>query len=421
MGRPAYDEPVLQLATDLQLRWTREAEQIVRNHFMKIQFSPQGCAESVRVPGFISAQVNMHWGMGSSLRDVGNQLLFGLLRRQMVVWDSSTFIDPGGFGACVHRRFWLESCFFKNFSACQSAYEHGLMGKPALTIPNTGGLSSEVARNSSWFLRQSQVIWDELLASGAISYHSCGGKAVLLEGELVRRFLSGAGADFEHAQRLSMLRSLLLRVAFRPNDALEQQTGELVAASRLGSLRERGPMVALHVRRTDKKMDFRGKGVESHLAESGTGHSVGNFQRLIGWLERTAGPASSFFLMSDDPRTFQKPVYETLESFFMHSAIPRSQSFTSASELLLLDDAALDAGHETWPHKEKLYRDVLAEAFAVGRYADYIVGCGSAGITQLIAQLIGGRVGVDPNLVGLWEDDHILEQFVSLSASTMDL
>jgi len=329
------------------------------------------------------------------------------------VGHNSTFIDPGGFGACAEGRFWVESCYFQPFSGCQEAYERGLMGQPAQSLPNTGGLSLEVAMNSSWFLQQSQGLWDELLAKRAVSYHFCG--AAVLQGEAVESFLRRAGPSFEHAQRLSMLRSLLLRVAFRPNEALQERTGELVAAARLPSLHERGPMLALHVRRTDKRKDFRGRSVAASLSKVGTGQSVSSFRSLVGWLEREAGAAASFFLMSDDPRTFREEVYEALKGFFADGSIPRAQSsFVSAGSVSRLDGEALDAGHETWQHKRELYRDVLAEALAAGRYASHVVGCGSAGITQLIAQLIGGRVGVDPNLVGLWEDDPVTERFVRL-------
>merc|ERR1712194_937296 len=101
-------------------------------------------------------------------------------------------------------------------------------------------------------------------------------------------------------------------------------------------------------------------------------------------------------------------VLEHLTRCFSNPSVVRLQSdFISTGSVSTLSVEALNAGHEAWSDRRKLYFDAIAEVFAVSRYASYLVGCGSAGLSQLIAQLIGGRVGLDPNLISLWEDDTV--------------
>jgi len=402
---------VVKLAGDVQVRWNPTAEEIFHKYHARLQFPEDGCVAVGRADGFIAANVDMHWGMGSVMRDVSNQLLFGLLMRRTLVWSNNTFIDPGDFGACARGQFWLEACFFQKFSSCQYEYESGRMGKATHVIPNTGGDSARVARDSSWFLEQSQYIWDEMLETGSITFHTCTGQQ-LSRAQDVRKLLDSAGPAFEHSQRLSVFRSLMLRVTFRPNSLLEKHVQELTASARLGASKDSkfGLMIAVHMRRTDKIKDYRGRKVPSMLEESGTKTSVQGLCNKIHWLESTVGSVSSFFFMSDDPRSFKDGVLEHLTRCFSNPSVVRMQSeFIRTGSVSTLSMEALSAGHETWGNKSKLYLDALAEVFAASQHASYIVGCGSAGLSQLTAQLIGGRVGLDPNLISLWEDDAIAE------------
>merc|ERR1712048_994209 len=71
------------------------------------------------------------------------------------------------------------------------------------------------------------------------------------------------------------------------------------------------------------------------------------------------------------------------------------------------DENLLNEGSEVWGNRYASGLQVLAESFAAAKRAHYVVGCGSSGVTQLVAQLIAGNVHMDPNRLGLWEDDHV--------------
>merc|ERR1712216_123717 len=79
--------------------------------------------------------------------------------------------------------------------------------------------------------------------------------------------------------------------------------------------------------------------------------------------------------------------------------------------LASFDDEKLDQGHERWSKKPELYLQVLAEVYAAAEWSQYVVGCGSSGVSQLLAQLLGARFGMDPNVLGLWEDDPLSVRF----------
>merc|ERR1712187_971452 len=120
---------------------------------------------------------------------------------------------------------------------------------------------------------------------------------------------------------------------------------------------------------------MRGRTADSVLTEHHTQGSARGLCKSISQLERIAGSVSSYFFMSDDPRSFQSVVYNAVAACFRNSSVVRTQSdVISEGTAQKLNAEALDAGHETWPNRRRLYFDALSEAFAVSRYANYIVG-----------------------------------------------
>ena len=51
------------------------------------------------------------------------------------------------------------------------------------------------------------------------------------------------------------------------------------------------------------------------------------------------------------------------------------------------------------------YESVIVDAMAAGLRADYLIGMGCSGVSQLIAQWIGSRVRTEGNALSLWQED----------------
>jgi len=67
----------------------------------------------------------------------------------------------------------------------------------------------------------------------------------------------------------------------------------------------------------------------------------------------------------------------------------------------------LQGGHVALPHEvlKKMNRNLLLDILWAADQASYVVGNGRSGVSQAIAQLLGARFKMDPNFLGLWEDD----------------
>ena len=58
----------------------------------------------------------------------------------------------------------------------------------------------------------------------------------------------------------------------------------------------------------------------------------------------------------------------------------------------------------------------LAEVFAAAKHSSYVLGSGSSGVGQIIAQNIAARTGVDPNEFGIWTEDWLATVMPELAA-----
>mmetsp|Transcript_62035 Transcript_62035/g.166009 ORF Transcript_62035/g.166009 Transcript_62035/m.166009 type:complete len:234 (-) Transcript_62035:148-849(-) len=175
-----------------------------------------------------------------------------------------------------------------------------------------------------------------------------------------------------------------------------------------------GPLTVVHIRRTDKAKDFIGGSQSEQERASFAEASAGNIaaslktfsNTLLPWVEGTKGPISSLFVMSDDWHAFEPEALSSLTRGMKTQ--PSNVLFDNRSrQLEPQDEKTLQMGNEAWGNKAATGMYILAASYALGKWADNIVGCGSSGVTQLVAQLTGGRLGVDPNSVGMWEDDSV--------------
>lgn len=400
-GFDAKSDAPFEAAQSDWISWTDDAVVIFEQWWRSVQFPPGGCQAGAKKNGFIEARIDMDWGVTSVMRDVVDQLLYGLLTDRFVVF--STFVEQHARVAMADYRTcsagnhpWLEQCFFKTLVGCTDDYLGGLLGigeQVERRVP-------KITEDTVWFLQRTDPLWEVLLKEKAVKlHHHAEGKLHIQQ---------------QHAERLAMLRSLMLHVAFQPNDRLEQAIAQVQHRAGLSTLNGPGPRLAVHIRRTDKINDFtkddQQSGVSKRIYQNETSQglvkslsTVSNI--LLPWIDHATSPISAVFLMSDDWRMFQPLLTNELRKNLKNTSAqvvfdPSSAKFTPR------DVTLLNQGHEAWGHRAETSLQVLAESYAAARWADYIVGCGSSGVTQLIAQLMSGVAHMDPNSLGLWEDDR---------------
>jgi len=408
------------------LTWTPKAEAIFAKHYRDVHFPPEGCEARAARKGFVSARTDMEWGVTSVIRDVEDQLLYGLLQGKFVAFSNSVVDDKNVKDAmkqyhqqCPGKGIWMEDCYFEPLTGCTADFLARRLPLPSEQLDRrTFKITSEPA----WFLERSQHIWDEMVAAGAVKWHKTGREERQLDTtpapssfasllELAESEFNPGPMQFEAAQRLGMFRALLLKVAFRPNRALREAIKGVERRTQLPEVASNGPVTLIHIRRTDKYRDFVGgkqSAEEREAFDDGSlSDSLGTFAgALLPWLEGTKGPITSMFIMSDDWHVFSPEALRVLTRRL--KATPEYIMFDPESSKLEPKDAeTLHMGNEAWGHKAELGMYILASTFAMGKWAADVVGCGSSGVTQLAAQLIGGRLGVDPNSLGMWEDDKL--------------
>lgn len=415
------------------LTWnTTKAEAIFRRHWERIQFLGRSCAERFQ-KGFMFG-CTPHWGIGSGLRDVQDQLLFGFLEGRVVIFQPHRE-KPYSFGICAGIDLWMEGCFFQSTTGCASEFELW-WNTPRLldfswwwrTTPQSSCLVPQIT-DSAWFLKKSQPLWDELRRADAVRWlRALGDEATE---EVSEQHVSH---ELQHMGRLAMLRALMLRVAFGLTASL-QNAVEAVRARADITTAGSGPRVAIHIRRTDKPKDFfkplrditglqpsereptdglENVHIETYelnpLAHDYVPRTLSTISTLLlPWFQQTVGTPAEIFAISDDDRLLGSAAGQVLLGRLQPTETARIVlHFDNASARLRPQELTLSiAGHLAWGNRAENAMQALAECWAAGSWADYVIGSGTSGMTQLIAELIGGRLGIDPNVISLWEDDRV--------------
>mmetsp|Transcript_55386 Transcript_55386/g.121080 ORF Transcript_55386/g.121080 Transcript_55386/m.121080 type:complete len:498 (+) Transcript_55386:105-1598(+) len=198
----------------------------------------------------------------------------------------------------------------------------------------------------------------------------------------------------------SVLRALLFASSFKLVPDVKKSLDEVRAQREHLPM----PMLVVHIRRTDKKNDFAQLMKQESAAT--LDHTLFIIVRLIKAVERLSGkPFGSLFVISDDPRiASDKAAHDILSGAGANAPV------VFVSEASNDKDAAnlmLQGGHVALPHEvlKKMNRNLLLDILWAADQASYVVGNGRSGVSQAIAQLLGARFKMDPNFLGLWEDD----------------
>jgi len=165
-------------------------------------------------------------------------------------------------------------------------------------------------------------------------------------------------------------------------------------------------MAIIHVRRSDKRDD---NGTYfSWLSDSLGFYSTAPLATLVRYAEAyLKRPFKSVMLMSDSTAILGSRRTLYAQSFQRGAWV---HDFTvNLLGAFYHDHAALNdqAGHLAIPHSHRIEstQRMLVEVFTAGTLGAYLLGSGSCGVSQMIAQVIAVKYHMDPSSIALWEED----------------
>mmetsp|Transcript_81143 Transcript_81143/g.169457 ORF Transcript_81143/g.169457 Transcript_81143/m.169457 type:complete len:446 (+) Transcript_81143:1259-2596(+) len=207
--------------------------------------------------------------------------------------------------------------------------------------------------------------------------------------------------------RMAVFRALLFDVIFKPTPLLQAKINQVMQERASAP----GPMLIVHARRTDKNQD--GAKLMKQEASHDTKHTLFIITRLIKAAERLSKQSfGTLFVISDDPKLVLDKNTATILS---HAGAKKPVVLVSRAGVDHIDQAQLaKGGHWTLKPEDRKNMNLALVAdimWAAGR-ASYVVGNGKSGVSQAAAQLIGARLKMDPNYLGLFEDDTTLLECV---------
>eukprot|EP00937_MAST-01D_sp_MAST-1D-sp2_P001536 g1536.t1 len=262
-------------------------------------------------------------------------------------------------------------------------------------VPNTGLLFPE------W-------LWDELVREGIVKLDL--GPAFASRVRPANRAMLAqlASPELATSMKVSMLRSLLVGVAFTFRQHMRQ-----MARTMLESQGYAPPMLAIHMRRTDKGLE------DPFYAAFGHFMPTRYFFKIARTLEEHMNITfASVFVMSDSPAALR----ETRQHGWARREMRSDPAVLHNTWLERQTRDEVERGHSHVPLATKLlYQQNFVAELAAASHASYVVAGGSSGVGQMIAQSIAARTGVDPNVFGIWIEDWIGHAVPDIAARFMGM
>eukprot|EP01137_Pigoraptor_chileana_P034595 Opistho-2@27385 len=328
------------------------------------------------------------WGLMSSVRDIGTNLIESVmagipsriwpeaLQHSMRPFCTANGPDGDTSAGC----FWTE-----RFTQCTVD-----QGAPAI------GLAFH-----QYITHAAPPYWDDMVAKGDVWWETADGKRI--EQLDPPAFSNGREGAVEWSV-YSMLRSMLFKTVWLANYDVRESIKKLEAGLAL-----KKPMLVLQIRRTDKAIDhgivdFRHRFPGGYVPFSAYGD-------MIKALEGNVGVAfKSVLLLTDDLASWRQRD-EWMAGFSDRSVVPLINPYWLKYEALFSSPEWLSTGHVNLdrmadPSITTFHRELVADMMYASAHADYIVGCGSSGVSQYVAQGMGYRLGVDGTWVSLFEEDY---------------
>lgn len=380
--------------------WKPEAIQQLQHIWQVVQFRKACDRALIMWP--------WHWGITSQMRDYSNIAIASVLtfQRTLVVYNNSKVMNPKTKKPNVKwckDNLWLE-CFFLplNSGACHDVQ--------VSQIPHVFARNFKAVADSTPVYRLSagsklyQLIddtglfphkaWNSMMSKGLVKYHND------LGNKIDPSQLKKHSPQLYHLISLSALRSMFTPVIFQPQPRL------LIAASYMVSkLKPTKRCVSVHFRWTDKRKDT---GITSKMNFS-TGHVPAALNRIV---HRTGYPYMCLLVLSDDDHASFNSVRSRLGSSHDVALVSQLRSLFTPEEYKEYRKSGHDYVQSLTlrdPARVYTYFDaVVVDILVAVQSSDYLIGVGSSGVSQLIAQYMGARHMADGNAFAVWQEDILL-------------
>ena len=374
------------------ITWTEEASRSIFLRWMHVQHR-KACSNVLWFTPW-------WWGLTSQIRDyvdlaIISVLTFGrtLLHKENDRYPNKTY------PVWCEEESWL-MCFFEPLSGhqCNGVEPMGPgVQNEDLGILNQGydflQFDSLRANNLVWqHSLFPNKIWETLLADNhVLFFDSVNGSRI--NGQILKQ----ENTDLYYMLSLSALRSIIIQNILVPKRAIVANVERSMQM-----LPPDEPAIAVHLRRTDKRKDL---GTATNLTFSAR-HVVDCLHRIY---LQTRRRYKTILILSDDPssivemKQYLGPSFNVLpitnvKDFFQNIEdyqTYRKKGHTFVDTLYSKDPKAVFAYHSS----------VLVDSLAAASWCDFLIGVGTSGVSQLIAQLMGARRHMDGNLLSLWQED----------------
>lgn len=377
------------------------------------------------------------WGITSQMRDYSDLLIVSALAFNRTLILASDAERP----KWCKENAWL-GCFFEPLSAntCSKALAQlrGLSVVKAWPgvvngtddIPSSLGGRRRALKlvSSARFVNLLEDpsyfpvrLWQDMVASGEVHMHAIHGARIRIDiTSYCHQHHGPDRAHLCHTLALSALRSMLAGIVFRPRVHILQASHDIMA--RLARMQTQvhtesthpARCLAVHLRWTDKATDG---GQAASLTKDAM---LAGVERALKRIARMTGRAYQCLLvLSDDDEVAVGALKQVMGSAITVVSISDIRSmFGSPREY----DAYRSRGHEyvlaalstatprslmrsRKPDHYRYFSSVIVDAWIASLAADYLIGVGTSGVSQLVAQWLGARMHADGNGFAVWQED----------------
>jgi hypothetical protein len=386
--------------------WTSDATDMLEREWRSLQES-SSCDRTLYMYPY-------YWGLTSQMRDYSDAAIVALAFRRTLLYIE----DAYRLKWCAEDA-WIE-CFFQPLSkdACRRTFSevkeavpmfattqwdefmpretHAMLSgiTPAVHVVNNTRFDF-VVDYPEFFPHD---LWKKMIARKFVrAIDAFGHQLDLLE-------LKSKQPNLYYTLSLSALRTMLTPILFKPKPEIEA-----VAESRANALtKPHHDCAAVHIRWTDKKED----GGISQNAD----YRVNHVKAALDRLERRTGLSyQCLLILSDDDVAVVRAIQDRLGDT-TYAVKPVSQLralFTSRQEY----ETYRAKGHiyfelevlQRDPDRSFAYaKEVVIDILTASKAAQYLVGVGSSGVSQLLAQYMGAERRVDANALAIWQEDVLM-------------
>ena len=378
--------------------WSKKAAAIVKHRWHAVQHRPT-CERVIWMTPW-------YWGKTSQLRD---WLDFAIVS---VFTNNRTIIESygGQYSSWCKDGNWM-TCYFEPFHGTQC---DGVprQGPQVEDIRQFGGDRNFIQANDYCASNTMEIheafpnaMWDKLVAKKHIVYHDPDTNAPMDRDAI--NDLKQKNALLYYSVSLSSLKSIIAKHILIPKKHIQQKADALTQGISNGK-----PVIAVHMRRTDKKTDH-GSTMSLEFSDRFVFKAIGMICKQFFPPNATKTHENcieqlpsgiNVLALSDDATAIVD-----LKRHLGHKFNVRTLS--NISKLLHSDEERQEynrRGHKfftgtserTFEYSASVFVDIVAAS-----RADMLIGMGGSGVSQLIAQRIGGRERADGNALSLWEED----------------